>query len=184
MCIWELASAQCLRVWLHCVLLCLLALWNLWCSLNSLGHPHSTFSLMSDVFVELFWNWREADPASWWVSEQANEGTGGRADSLCRSASYLGLRDRLGDSSCVHLVPNSIPPSDRLNSAMLGSLTTSRDIPQSQMAEARAQLSGQLRQKKIIICPIVQMSSLDRPERWDNCVVLHFHSIICQKWAI
>ena len=37
-------------------------------------------------------------------------------------------------------------------------------FPQHQMAGTCVRLSGQLRQKKITICPIVQMSSLACPE--------------------
>lgn len=56
----------------------------------------------------------------------------------------------------------SLTPRHRRQSTSL--LTTQRDIPQHQMARTCVQLSGQLRRKKIIVCPVVQMSFLACPE--------------------
>lgn len=176
MCIWELNSAQCLMCGSQLYISVFIGPLKPLVFLCVLLTTHTAPGTLCLMFSRSCFELKESRPCKLTGVRTANEGTGGHVDSLCRSASYPGLRIRLRDASCVHLVPNSIPPSDRLNPAMLGFLTTSRGLPQSQMAETRAQLSGQLRQKKIIICPIVQMSSLDCPECCDNCVVLHFPS--------
>lgn len=176
MCIWELSSAQCLMCGSQSYISVLIGPLKPLVFLCILSTTHTAPCNLCLMFSRSCFELKESRPCKLMGVRTANEGTGRHVDSLCSSASYPGLRIRLRDASCVHLLPNSIPPSDRLNPAMLGFLTTSRGLPQSQMAETYAQLSGQLRQKKIIICPIVQMSSLDCPECCDNCVVLHFPS--------
>lgn len=165
-----LLSACC--VGLSCVFLCP---WKPLVFLCILSTTHTAPCTLCLMFLRSCLKLKESRPCKLTGVRTANEGTGGHVDSLCRSPSYPGLRIRLRDTSCVHLVPKSIPPSNRLNPAMLGFLTH-QGLPQSQMAETRAQLSGQLRPKKIIICPIVRMSSLDCRECRDNCVLLHFPS--------
>lgn len=64
---------------------------------------------------------------------------------------------QLCDVCVLSLIPRH--PPHHSPSLWLGLLTTQRDIPQSQMAETCGQLSGQLRQKKIILHPIVRISS-------------------------
>lgn len=75
------------------------------------------------------------------------------------SGSGLGVGRWLSAVGCVRLVPAAPSASRRL-----GLLTAQRDSPQHQMADTYVRLSGQLRQKTIIICPVVQVSSLDRPD--------------------
>lgn len=63
----------------------------------------------------------------------------------------------------TRLGPTAHHPQLPPTSLRRGLLTPQKDILQSRVAETRAQLPGQLRQKKMIICPVVQVSSLDRP---------------------
>lgn len=90
----------------------------------------------------------------------------------CRTSARLkvppiqGLELDGGHQPCAVRIPSpdSTPPPRRSTGPWLGLLPTQRDIPQHQMAGICVQLSGQLRQKKITVCPIVQMSSLACPE--------------------